>query len=325
MTARAVRRVRDDGGVLEERRLRELAERLVGVPGMRAVVLGGSRARGEHTAESDVDLGLYYRAPPDVEAVGAVARAVAGPAAQVTVPGAWGPWVDGGGWLRIENTPVDWIYRDLDRVQRSWRDAQDGHFRWHFQVGHPLGVPDFAYAAQAALAVVLADPTGELTQLQQETRHYPPRLRDALIGGLWEAGFCMDIARKAVSRVDSAYISGCLFRAVVLCAHALHGHAGRWLVNEKGAVTAAGRLPNAPKDFTRRAQAICANVGALKAELHDTLTAAQQLIDDTAQQCRPSRPANSGSGGYERDSANARLAAQVTAAPKRQNLRSYAR
>ena len=76
-------------------------------------------------------------------------------------------------------------------------------------------------------AVVLADPSGELTQLQQEARQYPPRLREALIsGGLWEAGFCLDIARKAVSRLDSAFISGCLFRAVLLCAHALHAHAG---------------------------------------------------------------------------------------------------
>ncbi len=29
------------------------------VPGVEAVVLGGSRARGTHTLESDVDLGLY--------------------------------------------------------------------------------------------------------------------------------------------------------------------------------------------------------------------------------------------------------------------------
>src|SRR4029077_16871396 len=31
-----------------------------GVPGVRAIVLGGSRARGEATAQSDYDIGLYY-------------------------------------------------------------------------------------------------------------------------------------------------------------------------------------------------------------------------------------------------------------------------
>jgi Nucleotidyltransferase domain len=274
--------------VLEDRQLREMADRLVGVPGVHAVALGGSRARGEHTAESDVDLGLYYRPPLDVDALGAAARAVAGPEAQVTAPGEWGPWVDGGGWLRVDRTAVDWIYRDLDRVGHSWDAAQDGRFSWHFQVGHPLGVPDWAYAAEVAVAVVLADPSGELTRLQQETRHYPARLAGAIVdSGLWEAGFCLDIAGKALSRRDSAYVSGCLFRAVLLCAHALHAHAGRWLVNEKGAVAAAGRLPGSPADFTARAQGICAGVGTREDDLRATLAAARQLVDDTARRCRP--------------------------------------
>jgi hypothetical protein len=73
-----------------------LAARLVQVPGIVAVTLGGSRARGEHTPESDVDLGLYYRPPLDTGALGDLARAVAGPDAAVTLPGEWGPWVDGG-------------------------------------------------------------------------------------------------------------------------------------------------------------------------------------------------------------------------------------
>lgn len=54
---------------------------------------------------------------------------------------------------------------------------------------------------------------------------YPPALRRALVAGLWEAEFTLETARKAVTRTDSAYIPGCLFRVVLLCAHALHGHA----------------------------------------------------------------------------------------------------
>jgi predicted nucleotidyltransferase len=43
----------------------ELAADLAGLPGVVAVVLGGSRAAGTHRPDSDWDLGLYY-----VEAVG---------------------------------------------------------------------------------------------------------------------------------------------------------------------------------------------------------------------------------------------------------------
>jgi predicted nucleotidyltransferase len=38
-----------------------LATELAGVPGVAAVVLGGSRAAGTHRPDSDWDLGIYYR------------------------------------------------------------------------------------------------------------------------------------------------------------------------------------------------------------------------------------------------------------------------
>lgn len=173
-----------------------------------------------------MDLGLYYRGTLDVAALGRLAREVAGPNAAVTAPGQWGPWVDGGGWLRINGTAVDWIYRELDRVQHSWREAREGRFSWHFQPGHPLGLPSFAYAGEAALAVVLVDVTGELSALHRAARTYPPRLRDAVVASLWEAEFMIDGARKAVVRGDSAYVAGCLFRALLLCSHALHATPG---------------------------------------------------------------------------------------------------
>ena len=75
---------------------------------------------------------------------------------------------------------MDWIFRDVARVRRSWDDAQAGHVTWQFQVGHPLGFPNVGYAAELALAVVLADPSGGLTELRAEIapeypRHWPMR------------------------------------------------------------------------------------------------------------------------------------------------------
>jgi predicted nucleotidyltransferase len=272
--------------VIDDRQLREVARRLVDVPGVLGVVLGGSRARGEHAPDSDVDLGLYYRPPLDVAALERHARELAGPTARLTQPGAWGPWVDGGGWLRIADTPVDWIYRDIDRVQLSWAAAQEGRYSFHAQVGHPLGVPDFAYAGELALGVVLADPFGELSALQAATRHYPPRLGHALVAGLAEATFTVEIARKAIARADSAYVAGCLFRAVELCAYALHGHERRWLINEKGAVAAAGRLPGAPAGFADRAHGLLASLGTRPRELERAVEAAARLIADTTAACQ---------------------------------------
>ena len=110
--------------------------------------------------------------------------------------------------------------------------------------------------------------------------------------GLWEASFLVGAARKAVSREDIAYVAGCVFRVVELCAHAIHARAGRWLINEKGAVPAAGRLPTAPAGFADRVGALLSALGASPSELAAALDAAAQLVDDTVAACRSdeSRP-----------------------------------
>ncbi|HEU4997649.1 MAG TPA: nucleotidyltransferase domain-containing protein [Lapillicoccus sp.] len=256
-----------------------LARRLTSVDGVVGVVLGGSRARGEHTPESDVDLGLYYRGDLDTAALGAIARDVAGPDAQVTERGEWGPWVDGGGWLVIDGVHVDWIYREVDRVRDAWARTHRGSYDWNAQAGHPLGVPDFAYVGELALAVVLADPTGELTELRDGLT-YPDALRAALEHNLWEADFLLQIAAKAVARADTAYVALCLSRAMLLCAHSLHGFDRRWLVNEKGAIASAGRLPCAPADFERRVCDVLGQVGTSPDQLSGTIAKATGVVED---------------------------------------------
>ena len=270
---------------VSDERLGEVAARLAGVPGVVGVLLGGSRARRTHTAESDTDLGLYYRPPLDVAALRELARDVAAPGGNVTEPGEWGPWVDGGGWLTVDGSAMDWIYRDLDRVEQAWRDAERGRYAFHVQAGHPLGVPDFAYPGEVALGVILADPGGELAALQHRTRAYPPALAERLVAGLWEADFLAGIARKAVSRGDAAYVAGCLFRLVGVCAHALHGAAGRWLINEKGAVAAAAALPGAPARFGERVDAAFALVDGDPLHLTAAIDTAADLVLDTADAC----------------------------------------
>ena len=78
---------------------------------------------------------------------------------------------------------------------------------------------------------------------------YPPLLADALVAAAWESSFSIANARKAVDRVDTAYVAGCLFRSVGVLTQAIHGRDRRWLVNEKGAVAATDLLPSAPPGF----------------------------------------------------------------------------
>ncbi|UYQ65455.1 nucleotidyltransferase domain-containing protein [Streptomyces peucetius] len=235
--------------------IEDMAARLARTSGVRAVALGGSRARGTHRPDSDWDLGVYYRGGVDVGALAALASELTGGPVEVAAPGGWGPWVDGGAWLSFGGVPVDWILRDLDRVERVWADCLAGRFEVGTQAGHPLGFWSPAYAGEVALCRVLADPAGELTALRERTRTYPEPLRRALVAAAWEAEFSVAAAAKSVGAGDALHVSLCLSRAFGVLAQALHAHHGVWCLNEKGALAAAAALPGAPTDFTKRASA----------------------------------------------------------------------
>jgi predicted nucleotidyltransferase len=243
------------------------ARALVEVPGVVGVVVGGSHARGTADESSDLDLGIYYREPLDVEALRDLASALTGRPTDVAKPGWWGPWVNGGAWLDVEDTldwpggRVDWILRDLERVDSEVSRALRGEFSLHHQAGHPFGFLSTIYVGEAAVARVVADPHGELARLQARTTPYPDALRRALVRWLWEAEFSIEIARKPVKRGDAAYVSMCLAHAVGIMAHALHARDGRWVLNEKGLIDAATHLPSAPADFAHRAHAVCGGAG----------------------------------------------------------------
>jgi hypothetical protein len=146
------------------------------------------------------------------------------------------------------------------------------------QAGHPLGFYSHVYAGEAALCRILADPSGEVSELQAETRQYPAALGDALVGALWEAEFSARGAHYGAAGADPTYAAGCLFRAIGVACQALHGHARRWLINEKGMVAATARLPHGLPDFAETAHAVFAQIGTSGPQIAQAAARAEALI-----------------------------------------------
>jgi predicted nucleotidyltransferase len=96
----------------------ELVDVLAAMPGVVAVVLGGSYAVASNDAESDWDLGVYYRRTIDLTALAAFG--------EVHPPGSWGRLMNGGAWLKVAGHRVDVILRDLDVVEHWHRRAEGG-------------------------------------------------------------------------------------------------------------------------------------------------------------------------------------------------------
>lgn len=266
----------------DENLLRELVRKLGDVPGIRAIVLGGSRARGEATAQSDYDIGLYYQpeTPLDVERLAEVAGTT------VTAIGDWGPWINGGAWLTIDGRRVDLLYRDLGKVRHVVDACCAGRIERVYQPGHPHAFVSSIYMGEVALCRPLWDPDCALASLRRRCTPYPPALAEALIGTfLWEARFAVENALHGRGKADPAYVAGCGFRAVACLCQSLFALNGVYLLNEKGATEAVEKLPRHPAGFAARvAQAIASGADGLPALL--------ALVEETGSLCTlsPSPP-----------------------------------
>lgn len=231
------------------------------VSGIEAVALGGSRARGTADASSDVDIGLYYdpARPIDVSALRAVvARLDDRRRGDVlTETGAWGPWINGGGWLRIEGQAVDLLYRDLDRVEQVLNDVARGHVEVVYQPGHPHAFVSSMVLAEVAVGQPLADGRGRLADLKRRMHPYPVGLQSALVERfLWESRFSLDTARKAAARADAHYVAGCAFRSINCLLQVVFAMNEEHWLNEKGALQMAQRFTRRPPDLFERASSV---------------------------------------------------------------------
>ena len=229
-----------------------------GVPGVRAIALGGSRARGEASAASDYDIGLYYEADNPIDTGRLAKAAVLLPGAassSVTAIGEWGPWINGGAWLTVDGRRVDLLYRELGKVRAVIEACRAGRIERVYQPGHPHAFVSSIYMGEVALAQVLWDPDDVLGRLKRQCEPYPSALAEALIKSFfWEARFALENANHGRGREDAAYVAGCAFRCLACLCQSLFAHNRTWLLNEKGAVQGAGRLSIKPADFIRRAE-----------------------------------------------------------------------
>jgi hypothetical protein len=259
---------------------------LAPIAGVAAIVLGGSRGRRRHAHDSDFDIGLYYRRaqPFDPAALDVAAAELDDDrrSGLVTQLGGWGPWVDGGGWLKVGGHAVDLIYRDLERVDRILNDALTGRYERNYQQGHPAGFPSIIYAGEIATCQVLWDPDGEIESRKRRLSPYPEPLRAAVIErSIDEARFSVLIGLKGAKRGDVAYVAGCAYRAAACVTQALFALNCEWWLNEKGSVALADSFAATPRAFRSRMENALAGLGTSPNDLEGALQTMAALADET--------------------------------------------
>jgi hypothetical protein len=234
--------------MLRDPMLARLTPLLAEVPGVQAVVLGGSRARGSEHPTSDYDIGLYCGngVALDTDRLSIVVKEIADDPGATTVTGydEWGTWIVGGAWLSVEGQKVDLLYRHADNVERVMVACQRGIVLMTYQPGHPHGFCSAIWMGEIAYCQPLHDPQGLIARLKSIALPYSQALRRELIRRFqWEVLFSIENAELAAARNERTHVAGCLYRSLACIAQVLFALNERYLINEKGALQEAARLP----------------------------------------------------------------------------------
>ena len=268
--------------------INHVVARLQSIEGIAAITLGGSRARGNHTKKSDVDLGMYYKPenPPDLIALNHIACELDDNhrVNLITAIGEWGKWINGGGWLQIQGVPVDFLYRDLTQVNRVIDDCHAGQITIEYQPGHPHGFVSSIYMGEVAICQPIYDRHNILEALKAKTKPYPVQLKQATIDTFaWEISFSLLIAQKAIARGDVAYAAGCCFRSVACINQVLFALNEDYLLNEKGAVAVANTFAICPQDYQLRVESVFALLTADAKSITEAIAILEAIEHDLSQ------------------------------------------
>jgi hypothetical protein len=203
-----------------------LVDALATMPGVVAVVLGGSRAEGAADAASDWDLGVYYRGALDTTAL--AERGTVHP------PGSWGRIMNGGAWLTVGGAKVDVLLRDLDVAEYWAARAVEGVFEVDCLLAYVAGIPTYSLMAERAVARLLR---GSLPAVGA----FPDRLAaTAPVRWHYSSRFSLEQARMRAARGDRVGTMGQAAKAVIEHAHAVLCERRVWVLNEKRIVETAG-------------------------------------------------------------------------------------
>ena len=234
---------------------------LLKIPGVLAVVLGGSFARRTARPDSDIDVGFYYSddAQPEIEAVRRCAEQISLPHVPPAVSKyyGWGPWVNGGAWIQTPAGKLDLLYRNIQQVQRVLDESHQGIYQHDYYQQPTFGFVSVIYLAEIKCCVPLYDPQNLLQRFKRNVESYPPALQDKLVKDcLTCAEFTLSHAHSFADRGDLLNTLGCITKIAFVLSQTLFALNAEYYFGDKGSLESLDQLANKPQQFSARLRQI---------------------------------------------------------------------
>lgn len=195
----------------------------------------------------------------------------------------WGPWVNGGAWIETHRGEVDFIYRNLDQVERVIAEGENGIWRHDYDQQAPFGFRSVVYFGETKIAIPLYDPNGEIAELKRRVARYPEALRNRIVeDGLWGAEFSLWACRTFAARGDVLNAAGAMTRVAHLLVQALFALNREYFVSDKYATGILDGLAICPDGFPSRLAKVLGEIGRNSASLLNSVEALSGLWKETA-------------------------------------------
>lgn len=254
------------------------------IDGVKAIVLGGSYATGLATDNSDLDIGIYYcdKTPFNIENIKLIAEKYAdNDKPTVTEFYEWGPWVNGGAWIKTANGKVDLLYKNIDQIAATIKNAKEGVWENHFEQQPPYGFSSIIFLAETKFCLPLYDPQDIIQKLKSEVQQYPEKLKQSVIQqSLWSAEFTIWQAESFARKADVYNTVGCLARAVKNIVTTLFGINELYPMGDKRAVEIIEQSKTKPAQLTEKINNIlCSD----KKSLPESVVLLKAFFDETVE------------------------------------------
>lgn len=268
----------------------QLVDRLVGAlrgePSVAALALGGSFARGHATAASDIDLVLFYdetNSPPPARLNEVVAGLTPDATPSFTQLGEWGPWVNGGAWLRFSGQRVDVLYRSLQQCRRVLDDCTEGRWDLHWAQQPPYGYFSPTFVEELGICVPLFERGSVLGDLRAQARVYPEALRRRIVQDfLWSIEFSLGAFVPKYAAAGDAYgFAGCASRICFQLVQVIYALNSRWPPPDRVTLNGAALLSQLPLNFAERVQRVLAHIGSNATVQTDVAEQLRELWTET--------------------------------------------
>jgi hypothetical protein len=230
------------------------------IANVRAIVLGGSYATGTATDTSDLDIGIYYldKEPFEIEEIRSIAKKYAGKEEPVVTNFyEWGPWVNGGAWIKTAYGKVDLLYKNIEQITTTIEKAKSGIWENHFEQQPPYGFSSIIFLAETRSCIPLYDPDNIIEKLKSAVLSYPAKLKQAVIQqSLWSAEFTIWHAEYFARKQDVYNIMGCLTRAVKNIVTALFAINELYPIGDKRAIESLEKSNIKPEHLKEKIEKI---------------------------------------------------------------------